>query len=265
MRTCLSDLRSPRSWSKADRERKCESALVSILWDRNPFGTRDVLAMPNVQPGIWTSGGFPVGPAGSFNVELAAVLARIPGAFLIDGLEANIWAAGDDKVQAFDVSRLDVVEVWTDMIIRHFAPIFRAIQHDYLTSLRDLGAPHASDEYWQRWSAGYVAAISRLHGSFDHIQGQVHHVTRLSHYADAIYYEVHPQAFGITIEQHRMRMMEHPGWRDAVWEVRDPNTPPGATSMAAWKTYLDEVVDFVDGHGMVLSWGRDASALVGLP
>lgn len=266
MRLFLSDLRSPGAWSKADYNRPCERALVSILWDRSPFGIRDVLAMPNLQPGIWRDGlGQPVGKTGSFNVELAARMNGISGSALIDGEPAAIWKTPGGSVTAFDLSRLDVVETWTDTIITHFAPSFRAVQLDYLTTLRDLGAPHASDDYWQRWSAGYVAAIHRLKKHFAHVQGQIHHVTRLSLYTDSLYYEEHPQHFGILLSQHQERMKAHPGWRDAVWEVRTPNTPPGTVSLAAWQAYLGQVVSFVREHDMLLSWDRDKSALVGAP
>lgn len=257
LQTHLTDTRSVPRWTKLDRARACHRATVSIGWPRNPFGLRPVSVFPLVQPGVFRNNGQAVKLENEFNASLGAFMDEDPSRYLLSGQPVTIWQSGTQSVQAFDLSRLDVVEGWVERILAHY-PWASGIHHDYLTELSWL-APQLSLAYWRAYETGYALALTRLaHDRHDWtLLGQQYHLTRLTPYAHGLYVEESPGHFGQSFDDHRANMRAAgKGWA-WTFEIRNPDQFP--------KAYTDLCAEFVREQGCYLSWGRDATALVGVP
>jgi len=256
---CLTDIRNPARWTKADRGR-CkpgDMAIVSNVWDRPPFGIRDVLTLPHIQPGVFRVDGKPAGIPGAFNYEWGQVVDDNPEWSLLTGLPVTLWSSGNQSLTAFDLSRLDVIEAWTDFLLAHFAWA-GGIHHDYLTGYGWL-EPDIPLAFWKQHDAGYACAIQRIRlrrPSWVFI-GQQFHLTPLTPYVDGLYLEESPGHFGLSFEQIAANMDRHGHPEHWVIELRHPERFP--------ITYQQQVARFAADHGSWLSWGMNEMALVGCP
>ncbi len=259
MRICLWDLRSPPKWTKADRSRECERAVVSVAWDQSRFGLQDVLTMPNVQPGVWRRDtGVPVVTENGYMALWGRVVdeknwtLRNP-----DGSPVNLWAGGGQSVTAVDLSRVEVVEARVGAIVGYFGWA-RGISLDYFTNLAWL-APEIPLDYWNGYDLGLAHAVTLLRRQRPdwHLIGHQYHRTRITHYPDALFHEYSPTHFGQTFYQLEAEMDSHGGGKDWVIEMFEAERYGPA--------YVRQVIDLVNRRGCLLSFERDAKAGVGIP
>ncbi len=253
MKLCHTDTRNPEKWSKADRQRDCSRAMVSSRWTRNPFGVRPVEVMPMVQPGILYFDEKPADATG-YNALLRTRLEAIPEWDKVAGGYLPIWASNDGRQQlwAFDVSNVAVVEAWATTLAESF-PWAHGIHFDYFSSLGWL-APDRPVWAWRGWDTGYALLTRRvgyMHNKTYKLIGQQYHRTAITHYVDGLYHEESPGHFGQSFED----LARIVGPQDVI-ELRSPENFP--------ESYREQVKAFVEERGCYLSWGRDATAGVGL-
>ena len=262
MKLCLTDTRNPEKWTRADRNRKCDAAIVSSRWTRNPFGVRDVRVMPSLQPGILYFDGKPADLHG-YNGSLLVALERIPGWDQVAGAPISIWKSGDGRQElcAFDVSNVKVVEAWAETASESF-PWANEFHLDYFTDLAWL-APDRPAWAWKGWDAGYALFCKFM--AFDRaysLIGQQFHTTAITPYVDELYVEEHPQRAGIL-------MADQSPTPDRIYEIRHGWTVPPAEAAAgitdaAWQAYVRACLRWIKEKDCYLSWGRDETAGVGL-
>lgn len=268
MKRCLSDLRSPPKWKLADYKRDCERVICSILWQRAPFGMRNIPAFPNVQPGVWReASGKPVGGPGTLNAEWGAFIDSDPSRSLLAGKPLLLWGSPTtERVTAVDLTRLDNIDQWVELLIVHFGPWAAGILHDYLTTLAWIDAvtepdptKRIPDWYWRAWNTGYALALTKLKARRPDwlLLGQQYHPTELTPYVGGLYVEEYPTRSGVQLWQHEAHMNARGDGAEWVMEIRDPD----ALDPAHVALYLD----FIERMGCYVSWRREAEALVGLP
>lgn len=256
IKRCLFDGRNPEAWSKADRRRGCERAIVSHRWPVNPFGiTPNIEVMPSLQPGILYFDGKPSDAAG-YNGRLAAKVSAVPDGFLLNGRPLSIWKSDDGRqeLRAFDITNLAVMEAWQNECAASFLWA-NGYHADYFTSLAWLrpDAEYAGDKaFWRAWDTAYAFFANR----FPTVIGQQYHLTPITPYAYGLFVEVEPHHFAQTLDQHRANMAKHGGGIEWVFEIREP--------MKHSPAKLDEWLRFIKERGCYVSWGRDATAGVGL-
>jgi hypothetical protein len=274
----LTDGRNPARLTLADRKRECARASVSPLWTTNPFGMRAVEVLPLIQPGVWRKDGKPVGDASTFNARLGAFIDELPARSELGGKRFQIWptvgTTGDGQtVTAIDLTRLDVLEEWTNLLLESFSWA-GGIHHDYLTDMVWLDYEREQDPakriplwFWKAWDACYAFALTKLKDARHDwvLLGQQFHLTSITPYVQGLYVEEWPGRSGPTLVDHGLAMTAHGRGQDWSFEVRNPNVPPPGWSMSAWQAYLAQVVQFVRERDCFLSWDRDATALVGAP
>lgn len=281
LRRFCTDWRNPAKWTKLDRtSRPAQGASVSNVWTRSPFGIRPIETFVAIQPGVFRVDGKPAGALGAFNYEFGRLVDENPEWSLVSGHPIRLWPKtvpanppkGTQTVTAIDLTRLDVIEAWTDFILAHFAWA-NGIHHDYLTNLAWLvaeqGLPIPS-AFWRAWDTGYTAAIQRmrLRRPDWKFLGQQYHLTPLTPYVDGLFIEEHPQFTGTLLATHDLNMKNHggPAW---VFEIRSGNEVPpeliGKVQPQAWRNYVATCVEWVRERDASLSWGRDETALVDCP
>lgn len=258
MRLNLFDFRSPPRWTKADRNRECEQAMVSVAWDSNPFGVRPVRVLPNIQPGVWRKDGAPVVTENAYMAEWGRWVDD-HNVTLRDeqGKPRNIWTSGVQSLTAIDLSRVEVVEAWVGAIVGHFGWA-RGVHLDYYTNLAWL-FPTMPLEYWTGYDLGLAHAVTLMRDLRPdwHITGGQYHRTSITHYVDGLFLEESPTHFGQTFESVEADMDDHGNGREWTIEIRRPEVYPD------W--YIQKALDLVERRGCLLSWRRDAESLRGLP
>lgn len=258
-RKCITDLRGPAGWSRADRTRATEGdrAIVSTLWQHNPFGISGAKVFPNVQPGVWRSNGIPVGTPYDFNAVWGSIVDQHPDWSLLEGKPMTIWASGSQSVTAVDLTRLDVIEEWTDLLLGYFYWA-DGVHFDYFSSLSWLDAS-ISPAYWRSYDLAYAATMMRLKRLRVNwmLTGQQFHLTAITPYVDGLYLEESPGHFGLSFDQIKESMWRHGHPENWTIELRSPQS---------WSAeYRETVARFAASQGCFLSWGRDATAGVGFP
>lgn len=270
MRLNLFDFRSPPRWSKADRERVCDRAMVGVAWDRSPFGMRPVQVLPNIQPGVWRAGGAPVVTENGYMRQWGEIV-DASGWSLSDssGAPLSIWSSGSQSLTPVDLSRVEVVEAWVDHVL-YFFPWASGVHLDYFTNLAWLFPPVFDAagrllsglplEYWRGYDLGlaFAAVLLKRARPDWHVSGGQYHTTPITRYADSLFLEEGPTHFeGQTFESVEASMDAHGGGRDWTVELRHPERLP------AW--YIAKTLELVRRRGCLLSWRRDSESLVGVP
>jgi len=165
IRRCVADFRSPPRWTKADRSRECERAIVSIAWPRSPFGMRDVLVMPNVQPGVWRASGLPVLTENLY-MQRWGTLVDANNWHLTTGdageeLPAEIWGSGAQSLTAVDLTRVGGTAIdgtWTGTLVvpRWASNAIYRITHVFLLDAGDHNASYTpSSAGWGAWTTPF--------------------------------------------------------------------------------------------------------------
>lgn len=256
-RLCLTDLRNPARWTKAQRSRECERAIVSIAWPRSPFGIRNVQALPSIQPGVFRVDGRPVGEPESFNAQWGAQVDSHPEWSLIEGKPIDLWRSGAQSTTAVDLTCLDALEIWTDLLVEHFHWA-AGVHFDYFTGLGWLNNT-ISASYWRAWDMAYALASYKLRSIRGDwiLLGQQFHLTAITPYVDGLYLEESPGHFGLSFDQIRANMDRHGHGSDWVIELREPTKFPEA--------YQRQVIELARERACCLSWGRDETAGLAVP
>jgi hypothetical protein len=262
LRRALHDFRSPPKWTLADKKRPCEVAFISAAWPRNPFGLLDVRVLPDVTPAVFRRDGLPVATENPFSATWGELVERHPDWSLIDGRPCTItWGAPGQSLTPVDMTRLDVIEAWVELVLEHL-PWASGLALDYWSTLVE--AFWASPGYWRAWNVGLAHATMLLREARPdwHLSSREWHLTPVTPYVDSLFLEEHPQHFGMTIAQHEAKTFTHPGAKDFVIEVRKPEWIKAQSGGAA---YLEQILALVERQGCLLSWKRDELAGVGFP
>lgn len=256
-RLCVTDLRNPARWSRSDRQRACSRGIVSIAWDRRPFGLSGVQVLPSIQPGVFRFDGAPVGEPWSFNRQWGEAVDANPDWLLLEGRRVDLWRYDRQSVTAVDLTRLDALETWTTLLMEHFSWA-DGVHFDYFTGLSWLDGS-ISEAYWRAWDVAYALVTSKFRLSRPGwvLLGQQFHLTAITPYVHGLYLEESPGHFGLSFEQVRANMDRHGRGADWVVELREPGQFPEA--------YQRQVIDFAAERDCFLSWGRDATAGLGIP
>lgn len=258
MRLNLFDFRSPPKWSKADRDRKCDQAMIGVGWDFNPFGLHPVRVLPNIQPGVWRANGLPVVTENAYMKAWGdTVDARGWNLLHPDGSKREIWADRSQSLTAVDLTRVECVEAWVGAIVGHFGWA-SGIHIDYYTDLAWL-FPTIDLTYWRGYNLGLAHAVALLRKQRPdwYIAGGQYHKTAITHYVDGLFHEEAPTHFGQTFAQLEADMDDHGGGREWTIELREPER--------YGPDYVRLTLDLIERRGCLLSWKRDAASLVGVP
>lgn len=253
----LTDWRGAPKWTKADRNRACTRASISPVWTISPFGLRPVEVLVAIQPGVHRVSGIPSGKPDSFNAELGTLVDNAGSWAKVAGERIVLWQSGEQSVTAIDLCDPKLVNVWAALIVHHFA-WGRGYHLDYFSGLGWI-APNLGDDVWARWEQGWrdACAALREHHPGATLLGQQFHLTRITDSVDGLFLEESPGHFGRSFEQIAADMTAHGHASDWVLEIRDPSKFPSY--------YLGRCLAFAEAQGAFVSWGRDGTALVGMP
>lgn len=168
------------------------------------------------------------------------------------------------RAQLFDITKRGVIREWLAILDRCFVG-FAGFHADWFTAWSWAFSDMAPlDAQWDSALGAFAEAL-RSRGKL--VLGQQYHLTTPLMNTNGAFCEQYPTFNRYTIEQHtadlgRFRDMtkrvdgDKP--REVVWtqEVRDPSRFPAA--------YIQQIKDWAAANDVVLSFGRDATAGVGL-
>lgn len=258
MKLCLTDRRSPLRWSKAQRGRKADRAVVSLLWATDPFGSSPGETLIAVQPGVWMNRGVPVGDPGSFNWNLHAwVKAHDAYLRLPTGEIVQLWSQSDGQwVDAMDLTREDVQAEWTESLPAHFNFV-DGLLLDYYSTYVGLKTNLLPPTLWPQWQEAWRQITDRLrkHRPDWALVGQEWHVTPITQNVDGLYFERVDEFYPNNLDRLRDQVELHGRPEECVIELREPFRFPS--------DYVRMLEDFVTDLGAMGSFGMDAAAWSG--
>ena len=263
MQTALVDWRGHGRWTYADRQRTCDIASVWQSHTKNP--------LPN---------------AGKTLVAFSALLysSGIEGVYAepwntlpvikqSNGDTPRVWDSGNGPYTvAVDLARLGTdrtrrgsTSIWAGQVANRY-PWADGLHLDYYTDLAWLWPDLDYD--WSRYLQGLrmlIGAIKAVRPDWTIIGQNFHFPGGEPGQIDGLFLEVNPTMFGKTMADHSKLLAAHrdirklSGLEPTTWicELREPSR------YSEW--YRQEVAAWCEWEGIALAWGRDASALVGVP
>lgn len=255
MKLCGTDLRSPPAWSRSQRKRIFDRAVVSNLWTYSPFGNTPTEVFPHVQPGVWMNRDAIVGEIGTFNREFGEWCVH-NDVFLRNALGQIVtirWPESTaERVQVVNLTVPEVRNRWVDDLVNHFSWA-SGIFHDYFCDLLWMD-PALGPGFTAPWFEAWRQVVDRersYHPDWK-ILGQEWHGTPITGAVDGVFVERIDEFYPVSRDALVLDMKKHGKPDEWMLELRRPWVFPGE--------YVAEFERLCEDMGCFGSFGRDLTA-----
>lgn len=255
IRHCITDLRGKGRWTPADYTRQADLWIVASSWTDKPTPAR---TLAHLSASYLTLDGAVSGEPGTLNKMIGTMLQPLA--------VPPLWTSADGRqtLCPVNLNARHAASQLADLVTKKMAA-FDGVLIDYFVSLAWAYPGAFSEDFWAQWDRSLRAWVEQMRALRPDwiIVGQIHQNTEPTGALNGRYCEVDLTSFGCSFESNirdfqAFAALSKMSGREIVnvAELRDPLRYP------AW--YVDKVKGACELTGAYLSWGRDASAGVGL-